>query len=49
MAEVNQGGEMVEAVIRQADASVPVDDGARDRAENGCAPSRSRRSTSRAG
>ena len=48
VAEVNQGGDMVEAVIATVDRS-GAGEGVRAAAENGCAPSRSRRSTSRAG
>ncbi len=46
--EVNQGGDMVRAVIAEADASVRSWRCAPG-AANGCAPSRSPRSTSRAG
>ena len=47
VAEVNQGGDMVEAVIRQAGRERADREGAGDRGENCSAPSRSRRSTSR--
>ena len=47
--EVNQGGDMVRAVIRSEGRERAGDAGARARAANTCAPSRSRRSTSRAG
>ena len=46
VAEVNQGGEMVEAVIRNADSGCPLRR-CTPHAENGSAPNRSRHSTSR--
>ncbi len=45
--EVNQGGDMVRSVIREADAQRAGDCGARAAAASGCAQSRSRRCTSR--
>ena len=48
VAEVNFGGDMVRAVMREADSAVPVVTGAR-REANICAPSRWRSSTSRSG
>ena len=49
VAEVNQGGDMVKAVIRTVDPDRAGEGGAGQRAANGCAPSRWRRSTARAG
>ena len=49
VAEVNQGGDMVTAVIRTVDRDRAGEGGAGRTGANGCAPSRWRRSTARAG
>ena len=49
VAEVNQGGDMVTAVIRTVDAGGAGQGGAGDAGENGCAPNRWPHSTARAG
>ena len=49
VAEVNQGGDMVTAVIRTVDPAVPVQAVRATPRQVDCAPSRWRRSTSRAG
>ncbi len=49
VAEVNQGGDLVESVIRQIDPLVPYRGGSCSTAARRCGPSRWRRSTSRGG